>query len=181
LIKKNSRKIRKFSWKKLKRYINAFFLEIYLDFQNCFDWEVLGKLFALRKIPYLVKILSVEILVGQNFRRSKFCRSKFASVKIRSVKILVGQNSCRSKFCWSKFCRSNVLEPIFSYKFNSLMLRCSKKPWTLKTLKNLEIRTNQTKNGNNARFNSDEKRKLINFEHKLYALLRCSKKSESIF
>jgi hypothetical protein len=50
---------------KLKlRYRNAFSLEISLHFQNCFDWEVLGKLFAKRKIPLnsVGEILSVKIL-----------------------------------------------------------------------------------------------------------------------
>jgi hypothetical protein len=35
---------------------NAFSLDIFLDFQNSFDFEVLGKLFASRKILYSVKI-----------------------------------------------------------------------------------------------------------------------------
>jgi hypothetical protein len=42
-----------------------------------------------------------ENTVDQNSCRSKFCRSKFCRSKFLSVNILVGKNSRRSKFCWT--------------------------------------------------------------------------------
>jgi hypothetical protein len=83
LIKKNSRKIRQFSSRKLKIEMQkCIFPGNFPCFQNCFDWVIFCRWkFCQSKF------------CRSKFCRSKFCRSKFLSVKILVGQILVAQNS----------------------------------------------------------------------------------------
>jgi hypothetical protein len=109
--------------------------------KRIFVTQVLGKLIALRKIPYSVKILSVKILVGKHSVGKNFVGQNSRRSKFLSVKILVGQNSagqnsvvqnsCRSKLCRSKFCRSKFL------LVKILSVKCTRTlgaPWQLPKL-----------------------------------------------